>query len=186
MASPEAVCNRAVGGPRDPLLRVTMTRASNKVAARSWRECRTTASTGPGRKSPRWSAERRASRRWERREPDRAPACRSWHAETGASHAPGRLRRSAISSSGWQMKKRKASRKRKGEKGETRNEKRETRNEKERFFVGWAKAPDGCFGQHAGCCAPCPRETPSRGNDFRVGTARKSAPLPTLQGCLTS
>ncbi len=58
---PGAVGYRAAGGPRDPLLRVTMTRAANKVAARSRRECRTTARTGPGRKSPRWSAARRAS-----------------------------------------------------------------------------------------------------------------------------
>ena len=172
MASPEAVCDRAVGGPRDPLLRVTMTRASNKVAARSWRECRTTASTGPGRKSPRWSAERRASRRWERRAPDRAPACRSWHAETGASHAPGRLRRSAISSSGWQMKKRKASRKRKGEKGET-------RNEKERFFVGWAKAPDGCFGRHAGAARRAHAKHRREGR-LSAWARREDAPLPTL------
>src|SRR5216684_6581479 len=60
---------RAEGGPRDPLLRVTMTRAANKVAARSRRESRTTGSTGPGRKSPRWSAARRASRSWEREAP---------------------------------------------------------------------------------------------------------------------
>ncbi len=58
---PGGVGYRAAGGPRDPLLRVTMTRAANKVAARSRRECRTTARTGPGRKSPRWSAARRAS-----------------------------------------------------------------------------------------------------------------------------
>src|SRR5712691_5367561 len=38
------------GGPRDLGLRVTMTRASYEVGARSRRECRTTASTGPGRK----------------------------------------------------------------------------------------------------------------------------------------
>src|SRR5712691_11201425 len=58
---PGGVGYRAAGGPGDPLLRVTMTRAANKVAARSRRECRTTARTGPGRKSPRWSAARRAS-----------------------------------------------------------------------------------------------------------------------------
>ena len=38
------------GGPRDLVLRVTMTPASNEVDAGSRRECRTTASTGPGRK----------------------------------------------------------------------------------------------------------------------------------------
>ena len=38
------------GGPRDLVLRVTMTPASNEVDAGPRRECRTTASTGPGRK----------------------------------------------------------------------------------------------------------------------------------------
>src|SRR6202022_5094060 len=53
VGAPEGVCDRAdsLGGPRDLVLRVTMTRASSKVGARSWRECRTTASTGPGQKS---------------------------------------------------------------------------------------------------------------------------------------
>src|SRR5713226_789669 len=84
---PGAVCYRAAGGPRDPLLRVTMTRAANKVAARSRRECRTTASTGPGRKSPRWSAARRASPSLGTRGASQAPACRSWHANPDASQA---------------------------------------------------------------------------------------------------
>jgi hypothetical protein len=55
------------GGPRDLVLRVTMTRASNEVGARSRRECRTTASTGPGRKIA--TVERReagVSLRWKR------------------------------------------------------------------------------------------------------------------------
>ena len=81
------------GGPRDLVLRVTMTRASNEVGARSRRECRTTASTGPGRKIA--TVERREAGVSLSQETlgveSTAPACRSWHALPGASHAPGRL-----------------------------------------------------------------------------------------------
>jgi hypothetical protein len=135
------------GGPRDLVLRVTMTPASNEVDAGSRRECRTTASTGPGRKIA--TVERREAgvlssleNAGRRKHGARMPvmAC-----TTGCSQHPGACRRSAIPSSGWRIEKancEKEKGKEKG-KGETRNEKRE------RLFVGWAKAPDGCFGRHA-------------------------------------
>src|SRR5262249_39656777 len=91
-----------------------MTGVANEVAISSWRESRTTGSTGPGQKSPRWSVERRASLRRVRGSAQIGliPMCgtsrsarRSGRAVTGATHAPGRLRRSAVSSSGLANKK---------------------------------------------------------------------------------
>ena len=74
------------GGPRDLVLRVTMTPASNEVDAGSRRECRTTASTGPGRKIA--TVERREAGVSLSQETlgveSTAPACRSWHALPGA------------------------------------------------------------------------------------------------------
>jgi hypothetical protein len=132
VASPDAASDRSdcLGGSRDPVLQVTMAGVANEVAISSWRESRTTGSTGPGQKSPRWSVERRASLRRVRASAQigivsicvtSRSARRSWRAVTGATHAPGRLRRSAISSSGWHYeKKQEANRK------EERNERDQT------------------------------------------------------------
>src|SRR6266487_5891865 len=48
-------------------------------------------SAAPGEKSPRWSAERRASRVMGRKAPRKRLACRVMARPTGASHAPERL-----------------------------------------------------------------------------------------------
>src|SRR6266700_7889207 len=48
-------------------------------------------SAAPGEKSPRWSAERRASRVMRRKAPRKRLACRVMARPTGASHAPERL-----------------------------------------------------------------------------------------------
>src|SRR5262249_19553735 len=91
-----------------------MTGVANEVAISSWRESRTTGSTGPGQKTPRRSVERRAALRRVRASTQiglisicvtSRSARRSWRAVTGATHAPGRLRRSAVSSSGLANKK---------------------------------------------------------------------------------
>jgi len=118
-AVPGGVCYRAEGGPRDPLLRVTMTRAANKVAARSRRESRTTGSTGPGRKSPRWSAARRASRSWEREAPQlrRLRAGHGTRTRVPRRH-PMRLWRSPPPRPGWKTKPSGAPRRGKGEERE--------------------------------------------------------------------
>ena len=93
------------GGPRDLVLRVTMTRASNEVGARSRRECRTTASTGPGRKIA--TVERREAgvlssleNAGRRKHGARVPVMAR---TTGCSQHPGACRRSAIPSSGWRI-----------------------------------------------------------------------------------
>jgi hypothetical protein len=95
------------GGPRDLVLRVTMTRASNEVGARSRRECRTTASTGPGRKIA--TVERREAgvlssleNAGRRKHGARVPVMAR---TTGCSQHPGACRRSAIPSSGWRIEK---------------------------------------------------------------------------------
>ena len=91
------------GGPRDLVLRVTMTPASNEVDAGSRRECRTTASTGPGRKIA--TVERReagvslAGNAGRRKHGARVPVMAR---TAGCSQHPGACRRSAIPSSGWQ------------------------------------------------------------------------------------
>jgi hypothetical protein len=94
------------GGPRDLVLRVTMTPASNEVDAGSRRECRTTASTGPGRKIA--TVERReagvslAGNAGRRKHGARVPVMAR---TTGCSQHPGACRRSAIPSSGWRIEK---------------------------------------------------------------------------------
>jgi hypothetical protein len=165
------------GGPRDLVLRVTMTRASNEVGARSRRECRTTASTGPGRKIA--TVERReagVSLRWKRW----ASKARRPHAGRGMHYrvlaAPGRL--SALRHPLIGVANRKseiANSEKREERAEERERERETR--RERFFVGWAKA-------HAEQRMSSPRALSLHGS--QGDTERWTAPLPTLQGCLTS
>ena len=173
------------GGPRDLVLRVTMTRASNEVGARSRRECRTTASTGPGRKIA--TVERReagVSLRW-KRWASKARRPRAGHGTHYRVLAhPGACRRSAIPSSGWRIGKARSKREKK-EKTRRRKRKRKKREiwGAERF-VGWARAhaENGSLATRSVACAVPTRST--RASADRVGTARKSAPLPTLHCCV--
>ena len=57
--------------------------------------------------------------------------------------------------------------------------------ERARFFVGWAKAPDGCFNRHAGAARPAHAKQCPRGTAFRVGTARRRAHSPVKEGAYT-
>jgi hypothetical protein len=173
------------GGPRDLVLRVTMTPASNEVDAGSRRECRTTASTGPGRKIA--TVERREAgvlsslgNAGRRKHGARMPvmAC-----TTGCSQHPGACRRSAIPSSGWQQKKRIGSRE-----GRKRKEKKEIFR---RVGKGAGHTRDLPCDQWS--TVPTrkgfPRGGVSRGHGAqqrRVDRNIRQAPLPTLRGCLTS
>ena len=123
------------------------------LAARSSREIGGNAGRGsaaPGPKSPRWSAERRASLPSSEggRHPQGAwPA--THFAGRGCPLHPSGCRRSATPHWGDKQKKRVTSRKRESER----------RDENEKFFVGWAKAhaEQWMAAPQTRSRAPCPR-----------------------------
>ena len=165
------------GGPRDLVLRVTMTPRRMRSARDPGGNAGQRRAQARAAKSPRWSAERRAF-------PDLGNAGRRKHGArvpvmartTGCSQHPGACRRSAIPSSGWRIEKREASRtqgERKKDNGEEKKRRRKMgRSEIRRVGKGARRTINGLATRSIACAVPT-RSALSRG---RTAWARRTRP----------